>query len=556
MSQRESGDTGTGVKEVIDLLAKTPPERLRSLTHHLGPSTEEEIVHALCLFILQKEVQALDKLQTHADNILAKHLSEKWQRSARQFEIFRVHCDNFQESESLATLARIFKVLTQHGLCDRNVLILAYTRALPNESSDSDVLQYNLFMEEAKQVCGPEFVEFLSSFNNLKLSSGFHSKSYVGNNSATTGSAQAYARSNAPSSLHSSYRSYPSHLEISEAPTVSVNNAKPITPTSLASVPGKPMQPGQTESHIIVNPSCRVHGKNLNFTNPQPPADPTSRPIPKGSLPPSSVAAAAEEKEETEQEEEEEEEEEVRFYSFAILHAQQDAELAEALKEKLEGIIESEGATYTEEFAVVGKAVLRCVEDAINNSAFTLLLLTTNFNRFLELKTDSALVNSILNPPKYNTVIPLLPQSNAMPREDIPMVLKTLVSLDEKKNFERKVKQAMTPARIKRQKVEWKKVQDMKSLKKKQEKLKRSNQQQQKENEELRNMHVLEQERRMLLNERYHFVQEQTVGPDRIQLWQQQQPNINIANAQYIIIGDHSQMAVDLSRETGDTDQK
>ncbi|KAK7945705.1 hypothetical protein WMY93_001433 [Mugilogobius chulae] len=52
----------------------------------------------------------------------------------------------------------------------------------------------------------------------------------------------------------------------------------------------------------------------------------------------------------------------------------------------------------------------------------------------------------------------------------------------------------------------------------------------------------------MLLNERYHFVPEQRVGPDGRQWWQQQ-PNINIENAQYIIIGDNSQMAVDHRKE-------
>ncbi|XP_033838487.1 TIR domain-containing adapter molecule 1-like [Periophthalmus magnuspinnatus] len=537
MSQRGSGAPGTGVKEVIDLLDKTPLERLRSLTRQLGSSTEEDIVHALCLFILQRQRQGLDKLQTHDDNILAKRLSEKWQQSARNFESFKALCDPFQESESLATLARIFKILTQHGLCDRDVLIMAYTRALPRESSDSDVLEYDLFLEEAKQVCGPEFVDFLSSFNNLNLSPGVRSNSYMGNNSATTGSAQENAKSNVPTSLHSSYPSYPSHLEISEAPTVSASGAKPITPTRLDSAPGKPMQPGQSQSHIVVNPSCQVFGNNLKFMSPQPPADPNS--IPEKLFPPPPAAAKA--KEETEQEEEE-----VRFYPFVILHAQQDIELAEAMKERLQGIIQSEGATFSEDFEVPGKSTLKCVEDAIENSAFTLLLLTTNFNSFLEMKTNSALVNSLQNPPKHNTVIPLLPQSNGMPRDELPLVLKTLVPLDENKNFARKIQKAMSPARIKQQKEEWTKKQEMKSRKNKQEKLKCSNQQQQKENEELRNMHGLEQQRRMLLNERYDLLQGERLGPDGRQ-WQQH-PNISIANAQYIIIGDNSQMTVDLSR--------
>uniref|UniRef100_A0AAV2JWT0 TIR domain-containing protein n=1 Tax=Knipowitschia caucasica TaxID=637954 RepID=A0AAV2JWT0_KNICA len=229
--------------------------------------------------------------------------------------------------------------------------------------------------------------------------------------------------------------------------------------------------------------------------------------------------------------------------------------MAEDLKYRLESIIGSDGATFSEDFAVAGKAEFICVEDAINNSAFTLLLLTTNFNKFLELKTNSALINSIDNPPKYNTVIPLLPQSKAMPREDIPMVIKTLVPLVENRNFERKIQQAMSRVKIKRQKNEWMKEKNMKSLKKKQEELKISNQQQLKENQELRSVHVLEQEQRMLLNQKMYFVPDQRVEPDGRRGWQQH-PNINIENAQYIIIGDHSQMAVDLSKESRDKDGK
>ncbi|KAK7945704.1 hypothetical protein WMY93_001432 [Mugilogobius chulae] len=427
MSQREREDPGTGVKEVIDILAKTPPERLCSLTYQLGPSTEEDIVHALCLFILHREVQALEKLQAHTDDMLAKHLSSKWQQSASQFEKFKTHCHHLQEPNSLATLARIFKIFTQHGLCDREYMILAYKRALPSESND---LEYNQFIEEAKDVCGPEIVEVLSSFSNLKLKSGFFNESNM-NTSATT--AQLKACSNIPSSLHTSYP-YPSHLEISAPPTNIVHSIK--TPASSlesgasSSSLGKSMKP---EKPSNANPSCKVHGQDILFKIPQPPTKPASKTIPDDPLP-------------------------------------------EKKNKKMR----------KSDFEVPGKATLRCVEDAINNSAFTLLLLTNNFNRFLEMKTNSALVNSIQNQPKYNTVIPLLPQSNAMPKEEFPMVLKTLVPLVENRNFERKIQQAITPTKLKRQKEEWIKEKKVKGLKDEQKKLQRSIQQQQKENEELR----------------------------------------------------------------------
>lgn len=520
---------------MIDLLLKAPQERLSSLTYKLGTSTEEDIVHALCLFIMHREEQALEKLQAQRDNILAKNLSEKWQRR-RNIEAFQVLCGHFQEPGSLITLARIFKVLTQHGLCDRVLLNLAYKRALPRESSDSDVLEYDRFIEEAKAECGPELAEFLCTFSNLKLVSGFQSKANV---SATTGSAQDLSRSDVPTSLQStsSVPSFPSHLEISALPTYNLPNT--LAPPLEGPITRSRSCPGidHPQSYAKVNPNFMSHGQSLQFPKfPYQQTEPTTTSF-------SSEAAA---KEETE-------DEEVKFYSFVILHAQEDEDVAENLKEKLEDITKSEGATFSSEFAKAGHNPISCVEDAINNSAFTLPLLTTNFNRFLEVKTNTALLNAIDSRPKYNTVVPLLPESNAMPREERPMVLKTLIALDERKHFQKKALQTLSPANIRRQREEWEKEQKEKRFKERKEKLKISNQQQQRENEEYRAMFKLEQERLRLLNQRYNFVPEQMVGPDgtpwvQQQHPQQQHPHINITNAKYIIIGDNSQMAVDLSK--------
>lgn len=489
-------DPGTGVTKVIDLLLTASPDRLLSLTHKLGRSTEENILHALCLFILQREVQALEKLQTLEDNILAKYLLEKWQRSTRNVEKLRVLCENFQESESLLTLARIFKVLTNHGLCERDLLNLAYRRALPSESSDSHFLEYNFILEEAKEVCGPEIVEMLSTFKNLTLLPGFHSKSEKGCPSGTTGSAQDLSMSNTPTSLQStsSSNSFPSHLEIS--------------------APGIP-------GHITVNPR---HPPESISKRPQEPFE----------------AAATEESEEDED----------TFYPFVILHAEEDEEQAMDMKVKVENIIKCTGATYSSDFAVLGRSLFKSVDEAISNSAYTFLLLTKNFNTFLEMKSNSALINSIDNPSKRDTVIPLLPECNGMPRDELPMVLKTLNPLVENKHFEKKILQALKPVRIKRQKELWKKEQERKRLKKEQEKLKISNQLQEKENKEHRALLELRQENRNLMCERDNYVyQQRAEGPGGTPL--QQHRNITIENAQYIIIGDNSHMVVDLNKETG-----
>lgn len=518
MSQPES-DPGTGVKEVIDLLLKAPPQRLCSLTYQLGPTTEEDIVHALCLFILQKGAKALDKLQAQRNNIVAQHLSEKWQKGAGNIEDFKRLCGNIQESEYLVTLARMFNVLTQHGLCDRRQLNLAYKRALPRESSDSNVLEYNRFIEEAKEVCGPDLQEFLFTFtNSLKVESATNSP-------ATTRLAQDLSQHNVLTSLRtiSSEPSFPEHLEISAPPTNRLPDDQTVPPIRRHSYDD------------IAKPNFVLHGQGLQSTFPNQPSEPAYKPSSEDPL----EASAKEDGEE----------EEDKFYSFVILHALQDAEVAEEMKERLERIIKSEGATFSNDFEVPGKNTLRCVEDAIHNSAFTLLLLTTSFNSFMEMKANSALINSIENRPSHNTVIPLLPKRNAMSKDDLPMVLKTLVPLRETENkniFEKKTKQALNPTKIKHQKEEWMNKQRMKRLKEKKERLTNSNHQRQRESEVHREVLTLEQQR-----ERYNIVPGQWIGPDGRPCLQQQHPNINITNAKYIIIGDNSQMAVDLSKEAG-----
>lgn len=524
MSQPAS-DPGTGVKEVIDLLLKAPPQRLCSLTYQLGPSTEEDIVCALCLFILKKGSRALDKLHAQRDNIIAQHLSEKWQKSARNVEELKRLCGNLQESESLVTLARMFNILTQHGLCDRSHLLLAYKRALPRESSDCNALEYNRFVEEAKDVCGPDLHEFLFTFtNSLKVES-------TASSPATTRLVQDLSRHNVQTlRTNSSDLSFPEHLEISDPPTNRLLKNETVPPGSSVR---------RRSFDDLFKPNSVSHGPRLRSTMSNQPTAPTYKPSPED-------PAEASAKEDTEEEED-------VFYPFVILHAQQDAEVAEEMKERLEDIIKIEGATFSN-FEVPGKHTLTCVEDAIHNSAFTLLLLTTNFNSFMALKANSALMNSIENRPSHNTVIPLVPQRNAMPKEERPMVLNTLVPLIEtenKKIFERKTKQALNPKKIKQQKEEWMNKLRMKSLKEKQERLKSSNQQRRMENAVQREVLTLEQQ-----NETYNIVPGQWVGPDGRPCLQQQHPNINITNAKYIIIGDNSQMAVDLSKEAGHDEAK
>ncbi|KAJ8278339.1 hypothetical protein GJAV_G00086550 [Gymnothorax javanicus] len=149
--------------------------------------------------------------------------------------------------------------------------------------------------------------------------------------------------------------------------------------------------------------------------------------------------------------------EEEEFYSFVILHSPKDAELAGRLRERLESLVVGPGATFAQDFAVPGTHRLTCVDEAINNSAFTILLLSRNFNpRMLEFESNCALMSSIEHRHKYNTVIPLFPSENRLPREMVPGSLQIYVPLEEGSvGFERKARKAMAQDRIERQRSVW-----------------------------------------------------------------------------------------------------
>ncbi|XP_020347942.1 TIR domain-containing adapter molecule 1 [Oncorhynchus kisutch] len=257
----------------------------------------------------------------------------------------------------------------------------------------------------------------------------------------------------------------------------------------------------------------------------------------------------------------EEDEEEV-FFSFVILHAAEDVDMAEKFKEELESIVGGEGATFSQDFAIPGRNTLMCVEDAINNSAFTILMLTRNFNtRLLEVETSSVLMNAIENLHKYNTVIPFLPQENRMPRENMPKVLRIFIPLEEGNAFERKAKRAMAPARIAKQRRLWLSEQAVRAQVRRQERLRLEERLQM----DLIRGQETERMQRYLLQQQLsnqpstpampHLTTDPFLGstPRNVSNmsvtppqhgWSHPPGNIHIQNARYIMFGNDSKMTV------------
>ncbi|XP_032902553.1 TIR domain-containing adapter molecule 1-like [Amblyraja radiata] len=128
------------------------------------------------------------------------------------------------------------------------------------------------------------------------------------------------------------------------------------------------------------------------------------------------------------------------FYPFVVLHVPEDIEIAEEVRDKLESL--GVKGTTIDHLAVPGRSPIKCIEDAINNSAFTILLLTNNFNtRWADYEANVTLMHSINNEHKYNTVVPLLPKKNSLRTERIPFALRAIVSLNENSShFEKHVK--------------------------------------------------------------------------------------------------------------------
>ncbi|XP_023106646.2 TIR domain-containing adapter molecule 1 [Felis catus] len=196
---------------------------------------------------------------------------------------------------------------------------------------------------------------------------------------------------------------------------------------------------------------------------PTPSAPRTSAPCPSPSIPPSACSAAwnpcppAPELEP-----------EQKFYNFVILHAGADEDIALRVRERLESLGVPDGATFCEDFQVPGRGHLRCLQDALDHSAFTLLLLTPNFDCHLGLhQAGQSLMNSLTRHECGDCVIPFLPLESSLEQlsPHTCSLLTSLVWLDERSQiFARKVANTFKPQRLRARRAHWRKEQDVRAL--------------------------------------------------------------------------------------------
>ncbi|NXE97720.1 TCAM1 protein, partial [Menura novaehollandiae] len=150
-----------------------------------------------------------------------------------------------------------------------------------------------------------------------------------------------------------------------------------------------------------------------------------------------------------------------KFFTFVVLHASEDEIVAHRVKNLLESMGVANGATLCEDFFIAGRSHMLCFQEAMENSAFIILLLTKNFPCHLCLfQTDTALMQSILDPSKHYSVIPFLPKANALERSRIPRMLSGLVTLNESSPlFSRTVHNTFNPKSIREKKAMWDQMQ-------------------------------------------------------------------------------------------------
>lgn len=556
---------GSGLAEAFEILSKATEERLLSLTYKMGSVCPEVMVHAMCLVLLKKNEDAHAKLSANRDstvvNFLAEMIKTHGERlNGSHFGVFKI---SGPDVETLLDIARIFGVLVRERLCDAALRDQAYRRVLAtSKSANVRSVDVENILEEIKNVCGFQASDEFTSSENGGLKSL----------DATVGNVSH------PSSLRSSSVCSSRTLEIS-SPTITASTMEESKPLSLhtpqtsetcrdqalhspdrpTSIPATALQPPRTpddstcpkpmpcfdHSGSSQLPTSRNTNPGLDFSsNLTNPTKVDSRPANLNQYAHMNfIPQVVSQTEDT-------------FYSFVILHDPEDADEAQRLRSKLERIISGVGATFSE-FEEPGRSTLCCMEDAINNSAFTLLLLTRNFNTNLsETSTDSAIYNSLEKHHKRNSVIPLLPLVNCLPKDRRRLVLRGTVPLDESsRTFERAALRAMGPEKVAIQRRVWMKEQHIKKAIEERKRL---------QEDRIRNMDLMRETERLArlrfepdvfyaqsgATPAYHAAMGQGSGPMPMHPAPQhggwQQPScIHIGTAQNIMIGNNSTMNID-----------
>ncbi|XP_040273664.1 TIR domain-containing adapter molecule 1 [Bufo bufo] len=294
-----------------------------------------------------------------------------------------------------------------------------------NQMSGVQALSMNVNLQEEHSVCGSVPSDTIDDTTNQ---TGAVSDTFVETKNAEKEMLVSNEESNNQSKEHELKRQPPTDFSVS--PSSSENPS-----TKLSSEPSF-----GTSSRDENNPSCATYSNipSERFAAP-PPTSPFFTDIPSG----------------------------LKFFNFVILHVPDDQEEAGRVCQILNNLQIGEGTTFCEGFETAGISPLKCLEDAVENSAYIVLLLTTGFlSRWGKFQTNVVLMNSIEDENKSGTVIPLIPKSETL-KCKIPLGLQSLIKLEEKSFlFEKQVRNTFKWDMIKRQQELWNIEQDLRTKKK------------------------------------------------------------------------------------------
>lgn len=145
------------------------------------------------------------------------------------------------------------------------------------------------------------------------------------------------------------------------------------------------------------------------------------------------------------------------FYQFVILHAEDDVEEAVRIQELLQNEFSIKPGIIFAEMPS-GRHLVENLKDAINGSAWTVILLTENFlsDLWCEFQLHISLIHTFTKPHKNNTVIPLRPRNNPLPWERTPFAFKSINALQEDNpGFTEQVKRTFQKSIYSQQQALW-----------------------------------------------------------------------------------------------------
>ncbi|XP_067425227.1 TIR domain-containing adapter molecule 2 [Emydura macquarii macquarii] len=147
------------------------------------------------------------------------------------------------------------------------------------------------------------------------------------------------------------------------------------------------------------------------------------------------------------------------FYKFVILHAENDTNEASRLQHLLQNkFCIKPGIIFAE--MPGGRHLLENLNDVVNRSAWTIILLTEHFlsEAWCEFQSYTSLMNALNKQHKYNSVIPLRPLNNPLPREKTPCVLQAINALEEDSpGFAKQVEKIFQESKYRQQQAIWRK---------------------------------------------------------------------------------------------------